>query len=321
MKMRFCNILLPLLVFAAEVYTDPVQVATFKMLPFDRFGNAVTVDPATFYFLENRSGDDIAYPYLIREAEKYGVYDYVTQRVMWINGEFAISQTLPYEVEGVQQGDGIHVRYYDDGLVFLYTNSRTSYKEIRIELPGQQRPLAGGVWYQSGILFFYDEKGDLHVIENPGVDQDNNLPKVEDRIAAMKLIRSLGSSRLAGLGWSDSYGVTNDGYPLARVFNKDWIEFFLTKRMESKLQVDEKRQIPPASWQNSVRLLGVADDGTSYWGSGSASIVDSNGFLIGRESWQPPIGSPLVLPNGDILLRSVSPSKQTLKLFQIRRTW
>jgi hypothetical protein len=300
-----------------------VQVASFPAVQYNKYVQEKKIFPDSVAWIDAYGGDEITNPFLIRRGSSFGINDFVQGRILWLKENFTIDHVSTSEGLGEEQGSGYRVETFPNGAVYLYKSSQEPARKVYIQLTGQSSATASGVWFQSEVLFFYDMAGQLHVIENPGESAAENLKKLKDAAYAKKLLLGNTTGRFEGLIWSDSYGIMRNGFPLAKTYTKEWDLFFADKRKASKLQPNERRQLPGNDWKpDNVDLRGISDDGTVYWGNGPIAVVDSNGFFVHLSQWDEGVAyGPIVLPSGDILLQFLKWKENRYNLYLIKRTW
>lgn len=300
------------------------QVASFPAVRYNQYREEGRVFPDSVAWLEAYGGDTITSPFLIREGASFGVCDYIQRRVLWLDSAFSVARVSPYPGLGEAQGSGYRVETIPYGAVYLYTDSfNTPERKIYLTLEGQDRPIAGGAWFQSEVLFFFDMEGVLHVVENPVESASQNARNIQDARYAKELLTTDKSGRFAGLVWSDAYGLMRNRFPLAKTYTREWDRFFADRRKAGGLAPNEKRQLPGKNWgPKNVFLNGISADGTVFWGIGPMAVVDATGFFVHLIQWDSSIAyGPLVLPSGDILLQFLKRQESRYVLYLIRRTW
>jgi hypothetical protein len=243
--------------------------------------------------------------------------------MFWLDGHFQLRSIEPYHFQWGIECNGYRVQTESDAgnMIRIFKENDQAKVDFFIELPHQTRPVLGGAWYQSDALFFYDANGDLHVIDHPSASQGTPIAPetIKGADAAKLLIVNDPQKRFAGLVWSERYGLMRNGFPLCRIYNKDWQTFFLDQRDRNKAKPDKDHQLVPTNWLNAANLVEITDDGVQYWGGYGSFLITQNGYLIKNLALHGAGG--VVLPNGDLVTQASPFRKGVFDVSVIRRTW
>lgn len=329
-KMRIGNVLCCLVVFLSCVLPtsaqDPVRVKSFPMKPTSAYPTLEMFEKSSLYFLEKPTGDNIAYPFLLKQGKDYGVVDYLTKRIFWLDDLLEIRKVASLGPLGVPQGDGFFVRRENNAAI-LYKDNYIEERTLLVPLPNETQSVWGGVWYQSDTLFFWDAAGNLHIVEKPidigpSGERANPSSLIKNSDYAKVILTGKRDGKYEGLIWDDRYGVMRNGLPLAQIYNVEWQRFFDDQRKSKKENPELAYKAVPASWLNKILLIDTDIDGNQYWGGTSEVNVTRGGYIIASIRLPPDFFDGLiVLPNGSLVLSSWSKKKQVFDIYQIKRTW